>query len=336
MKRGWIAAGLVVVVLAVGLTWWLTHRHKSAAELVLYGNVDLRQVELAFNGSQRIEAVLAAEGDRVSRGQVLARLDTRRLGPAAAQAAAQVEAQQQLVDKLRRGSRPEEIDQAKANLSAAVAEAADAAAKLDRMKQLSESSAGRALSRQDLDDARLAADAAAARLVVSRKAFELQRIGPRQEDIAQAEAQLKAARAQAALLQSELADAVLVAPTNAIVRARLMEPGEMASPQRSVFALAITDPKWVRAYVSETELGAVRPGMKATVTADAFPGRSFAGWVGFISPVAEFTPKTVQTTDLRTSLVYEIRVYVTDPGDQLRLGMPTTVHLAPPAPRVAQ
>ena len=335
MKRGWIAACLVVVILAVGLIGWLTHRHKSATELVLYGNIDLRQVELAFNGSQRIEAVLAAEGDRVSRGQVMARLDTRRLEPAAAQAAALVEAQQQLVDKLRHGSRPEEIDQAKANLSAAVAEAADAAAKLDRLKRLAESSAGRALSRQDLDDARLASDAAAARLLVSRKALELQRIGPRQEDIAQAEAQLKAERAQAALLQSELADAVLVAPTNAIVRARLMEPGEMASPQRSVFSLAITDPKWVRAYVSETELGAVHPGMKASVTADAFPGRSFAGWVGFISPVAEFTPKTVQTSDLRTSLVYEVRVYVTDPGDQLRLGMPTTVHLALSAPRVS-
>jgi len=106
-----------------------------------------------------------------------------------------------------------------------------------------------------------------------------------------------------------------------------MEPGEMASPQRPVFSLAITDPKWVRAYVSEAQLGAVHPGMKASVTADAFVGRTFPGWVGFISPVAEFTPKTVQTTDLRTSLVYEIRVFVTDPKDDLRLGMPATVHL---------
>jgi HlyD family secretion protein len=83
----------------------------------------------------------------------------------------------------------------------------------------------------------------------------------------------------------------------------------------------------VRAYVTETDLGHVRPGMKATVMVDAFPGRGFAGWVGFISPVAEFTPKTVQTSDLRTSLVYEIRVFVKDPGDELRLGMPATVHL---------
>jgi HlyD family secretion protein len=88
----------------------------------------------------------------------------------------------------------------------------------------------------------------------------------------------------------------------------------------------------VRAYVVETDLGDVHPGMKATITADAFPKRSFAGWVGFISPVAEFTPKTVQTPELRTSLVYEIRVFVKDPGDELRLGMPATVHLPLPPP----
>jgi len=329
MKRGWIAAGLVLAVLAIGLGWWLTHRHRAATELVLFGNVDLRQVELAFNGSERIAAVSAVEGDRVTQGQVLARLDTRRLAPAAAQAAAPV-------DKLHHGSRPEEIDQAKANLAAATADAADAAAKYDRLNVLNRTSGGRALSRQDLDDAKLASDAAAARVVVNQEALRLERIGPRKEDIAQAEAQLKADRAQAALLQSELGDAALVAPMNATVRSRLMEPGEMASPQRPVLSLAITDPKWVRAYVSEAQLGAVHPGMKASVTADAFPNRSFAGWVGFISPVAEFTPKTVQTTDLRTSLVYEIRVFVTDPKDDLRLGMPATVHLPLAAPRGAR
>jgi HlyD family secretion protein len=107
----------------------------------------------------------------------------------------------------------------------------------------------------------------------------------------------------------------------------LVEPGEIVTPQKPAFSLAITDPKWVRAYVTEADLGQVHPGMKATVTADAFPKRAFDGRVGFISPVAEFTPKTVQTTDLRTSLVYEIRVFVTDPNDDLRQGMPTTVHL---------
>ena len=112
-----------------------------------------------------------------------------------------------------------------------------------------------------------------------------------------------------------------------MVRSRIVEPGEIAAPQKPAFTLAITDPKWVRAYVSETDLGALHEGIKATVTADAFAGRGFAGWVGFISPVAEFTPKSVETPELRSSLVYQVRVFVEDPADELRLGMPATVHL---------
>jgi HlyD family secretion protein len=118
-----------------------------------------------------------------------------------------------------------------------------------------------------------------------------------------------------------------MAPVDGVVRTRLMEPGEMASPQQPVFSLAIIDPKWVRAYVSEPDLGKVRPGMAAFVAVDSFPDRRFDGWVGFVSPVAEFTPKAVQTEELRTSLVYEVRVFVQDPSDSLRLGMPATVYL---------
>ena len=110
----------------------------------------------------------------------------------------------------------------------------------------------------------------------------------------------------------------------------------MSSPQRPVFSLAITDPKWVRAYVSEPDLGKVYPGMTASVAVDSFPGRRFEGWVGFISPVAEFTPKPVQTEELRTSLVYEVRVFVKDPSDTLRLGMPATVYLTPASSDAAQ
>jgi len=328
MKRTPLIVAVVLgLAIVVGLAWWFTHQHKAPTEIVLYGNVDLRQVELPFNDTERVEAVLVSEGDRVSRGQVLARLDTGRLIPEAAQAAAQVAAQQQVVDKLRRGARPEEKAQARANLAQTQADANDARDKYARLASLSQSSAGRALSRQDLDDAKSAAEAAQARLAVNQQALRLQLIGPRREDIAQAEAQLDGYRAQFALLQRELADAQLVSPMSAVVRSRLVEPGEIVTPQKPAFSLAITDPKWVRAYVTETDLGHVHPGMKAEVTADAFGKRGFDGWVGFISPVAEFTPKTVQTSELRTSLVYEIRVFVKDPGDELRLGMPATVHL---------
>ena len=102
----------------------------------------------------------------------------------------------------------------------------------------------------------------------------------------------------------------------------------MASPQKPVFSLAVTDPKWVRAYVAESDLGKLHTGMKASIAIDSFPDQRFDGWVGFISPVAEFTPKTVETAELRTSLVYEVRVFVKDPSDRLHLGSPATVYSA--------
>ena len=319
-----VIASLIVVGAAL---WWTLARQQHRVELKLYGNVDLRQVELPFNGSERIAAVLVQEGDHVKQGQLLARLDTSRLLPQVAKAEADVAAQQQAVERLHHGNRPEEIAQARANLDAAAADEKNAREQFDRLNSLSVNSSGRAVSRQDMDSATAALDTAKARLAVNQKALTLELAGPRREDVAQGEALLRADQAQLALLQQQFKDAELLAPLDAIVRSRIVEPGEISSPQKSAFTLAIIDPKWVRAYVAETDLGSVHEGMKAMVTVDAFKGRSFPGWIGFISSVAEFTPKSVETTELRSSLVYEIRVFVQDPGDELRLGMPATVHL---------
>jgi membrane fusion protein PltH len=327
MKRRIIPIA-VMALAAIGIAWWLTQGHATRHDVVLYGNIDLREVDLAFNDSQRVAQVLAREGDRVRKGQVLALLDTSRLIPQLDQAEAEAAAQRAIVDRLHHGSRPEEIAQSRANLALALADARQAHDDYQRLVAVSDSSAGHAVSRQEVDDAKAQADVAAAKVTVSRKALQLALLGPRKEDIAQAEAVLDGEEAQVALLKQELADAQLRAPLDAVVRSRVAEPGDMASPQKTAFTLAITDPKWVRAYVSETDLGRLRPGMPATVAVDSFPGKRFAGWVGFISPEAEFTPKTVQTQDLRSSLVYEIRVFVKDPDDSLRLGMPATVYLS--------
>ena len=323
-----ILLALAACALVAGALWWLARRHSAPSEIVLYGNVDLRQVELPFNNSERVATVLVQEGDHVHRGQVLAQLETSRLEPQLAQAQASVSQQQQVVNRLHNGSRPQEISQARANVALAEADATTARRKFERLHALAESSGGRAVSRQDLDDAQAASEVAAARLAVNRKALDLSVAGPRAEEIAEAEARLAALQAQLALLRQQVADAQLRAPLDAVVRSRIVEPGEMASPQKTAFTLAITDPKWVRAYVSEADLGRVRPGMGAEIAVDAFSGKRFPGWVGFISPVAEFTPKSVQTEELRSSLVYEIRIFVKDPDDALRLGMPATVHLA--------
>jgi HlyD family secretion protein len=328
-RRVIIILAIAVIAGAAGLAWWYTHRSSGTNELVLYGNIDLRQADLGFTDSGRIAEVLAQEGDIVKQGQLLARLDTNRLTPQIAQAEAGVAAQKAAVDKLHHGSRPEEIAQARANVDAAKADADNARTQSQRLTSLAASPSGRAsVTERDVDAAKAAEDSADARLVVSQRSLELTVAGPRVEDIAQAEAQLQASDAQVALLKQQLRDADLLAPVAGVVRSRLMEPGEITSPQRPLFSLAVVDPKWVRAYAAEPDLARIGPGMRASVTVDGLPGRSFDGWIGFISPVAEFTPKAVQTEELRTSLVYEVRVFVKDEGNRLRLGMPATVRLA--------
>jgi len=328
-----VLIGLVVIAAgAGGLWWWLGHRQPTTQEVVLYGNVDLRQVQLAFNNNERISEVKVKEGARVKKDQLLALLDTGRLEPQVAQAQALVDSQEYAVERLHNGSRPEEIAQARANVASAKADAANARLQYERLKKLSvirlpNQSEVRGVSQEDVDNGRAALDVAEAKLAVNQKALDLAVIGPRQEDIAQAEAQLRSNKAQLAFLQKQLADAQLFAPSDGVIRTRLLEPGDMASPQKPVYSMAIIDPKWVRAYVTERDLGKIREGMQASVVVDSFPDRRFEGWIGFISPVAEFTPKTVQTEELRTSLVYEVRVFVKDPADELRLGMPATVRV---------
>jgi HlyD family secretion protein len=316
---------IVAAVLVIASVVYLVSRDDRNDALVLHGNVDIRQVELPFAESERIAEVLVREGDHVTAGQVLARLQTTRLVPRVQQAEARVAAQTQALLRLQNGTRPEETAQVRAALVAAEAEAANARSQYERTKGISESSSGRAVSEQDLEAARAVLRTTEAQVQSRRKALELALAGPRVEDIAAAEAQLEGARAELALLQRQLEDAELTAPTDAIVRNRLMEPGEFATPQRPVLSLAVTDPKWVRAYTPESTLGSLRTGMTASVTTDSFPDAPLRGSLGFISSVAEFTPKTVQTEELRTSLVYEVRVFVEDPENRLRLGMPATV-----------
>ena len=328
MRRSmWVALVVVLALSAAAVIWFWNSNDPESQDLALYGNVDLRQVDLAFNNSERIAAVLVQEGERVKKGQVLARLDTARIEPQLAQVEAQAAAQREVLQRLRNGTRPEEIAQARANVESARADLVNARLQFERLQSAAEISAGRAVRQQDVDNAKAALHVAEAKLAVNQKSLDLAVAGPRKEEIAENAARVRATEAHAALLRQQLADSELIAPMDAVVRTRAMEPGEMASPQRAVFALAITDPKWVRVYVSETDLGKVRHGMPAQIAVDSFPERRFEGWVGFISPVAEFTPKSVHTQELRTSLVYEVRVFVKDLDDNLRLGMPATAYL---------
>src|SRR5581483_10827453 len=325
-KKILIAVAVLALSAAVAAAvWWQRKDRQEARDIVqLHGNVDIRQVDLAFNASERIVEIAVQEGDRVTKGQLLARLDTDRLRHAADQAAAQAAAQRQVVARLKAGSLPEEIRKARADVEAAQADAANAQRIYERDQDLVSE---HFVSQQQADTSRAAAEAAAARLKAAREALRLVVRGPRKEDVAAAKATLAALEAAANLARRDLEEASLYAPADGVIEKRVLEPGDMASPQKTVFTLALTEPLWVRAYLSETDLGRVRLGSRAEIRTDSHPEKVHRGWVGFISPTAEFTPKSVETREVRTSLVYQVRVFVCGPAPELRLGMPATVDI---------
>ena len=326
MSRKRVAAAVLLVALAAaaGVWWHYNRAEKAQPYLTLYGNVDIRQVSLAFNVSGRIARVLAREGDRVQRGQILAELDTEQLRHAVAEAEARVAAQNQVVARLEAGSRPEEIRQARAQVEAARADAVNAEQNYRRLQSLAKQNF---VSQQQADNAKYALDAARARQKAVEETLRLLLAGSRREDIAAAKATLAAQEAALALVRRNLEDGSLKAPQDAVVENRILEAGDMASPQQPVYTLALVKPIWVRTYVGESDLGKLRQGNVAYVMTDSHPGKRYRGWIGFISPTAEFTPKAVQTEEVRTSLVYQMRVFVCDAQGELRLGMPATVHV---------
>jgi len=247
-----------------------------------------------------------------------------------ARADAQVKTQEQVVARPEAGTRPEEIRKAKADVAAGEAALDDAERTYKRISVLVPQ---KAASVQNLDDARAAVNSARARLNALNAVLDLAIAGPRKEDIAAAKALLQRYEAELALARRDLKNALLYAPTDGIVQNRILEVGNMASPQKPVYTVALIDPLWVRAYVSEPDLGKIREGMKAVVTTDSFPNKQYEGRIGFISPTAEFTPKPVETTQIRTKLVYQVRIFVKNPNDELRLGMPATVRVQLDQPR---
>lgn len=327
MNKKVIAGVLVIIAVAlIGFwAWKYNDKEQSDSFLTLHGNVDIRQVSLAFEQSGRIQKLMVQEGDKVQAGQLLATLNTNALQIQAKQAQAQLKAQQEAIIKQEVGARPEEITQAKAQLASAQAELDKTDKNLQRLQILVSSTDGRAISQQELDYAKSNQQSAQAVVRERQANLELLIKGARQEDREATKAQYEVAQANLDLINYNLTQTELKSPVNAVVRARLQEIGDMTTAQKAVYTLALTDPKWVRVYVNEQDLSSIKMGDTAQVIRDSYPNQPIYGKIGYISSVAEFTPKTVQTEEIRTTLVYEVRVYVNDPNDQLKMGQPVTV-----------
>jgi HlyD family secretion protein len=329
MNRRFIIVASALVLLVTALVAYHVLSSRKAGVLKLYGNVDIRSVDLGFRVPGRIAAIPVDEGTKVTEGDVLARLDSKPLTDALNAAQAQLDTTEAELNKLRNGNRPQDIAQAEAQVADRTATVAQAKAEYERRSELVQSGA---VSQALFDASKAQYLAAQAQLRAAEQMLSLQRVGARREDIAAAEAQHAVALAQRDKAGTDLRDATILAPDAGTILTRAREPGAIALAGETVFVLTIDRPMRVRAYVAEDDLSRISPGMAVRVTIDG-NSKVYHGTIGFISPTAEFTPKTVQTESLRTELVYRLRIIITDPDEGLRQGQPVTVMV--PAARSA-
>ena len=275
MKKKTVILILLILIVCGTLGFLYFKNRKNTNELTLYGNIEIRQVDLSFQVSGRIEKLLKEEGDTVKAGELIAVLDDK--------------------------DYVSNLEKAEADVEKTLALKSDADSKFERNAPLVEDNT---ISKQDYDTL----------LNTKNKSA----------------ADYDAAVAQKNFAKNQLDYTKIYAPEDGIIMIRVQEPGANVSKAQPVYTMAKTKPVWVRAYVNETDLGNIKYGQGVNVytdTVDPKTGekRMYKGQVGYISPVAEFTPKTVQSTDIRTNLVYRIRVYIYDIDEYLRQGMPVTI-----------
>lgn len=318
---------LILVVLAIlaGCYWFFVYAEQAKEANKIYGNVDIHQVSVAFEASGRIDTIKYREGASVQKDEVLATLDTKQLSlKLAGKRTALAQAQENLT-KLKNGSRAQEIAAALAELEQAKAQEHLAQLTFNRKQKVFDRTKGTGISQSELDEAKASLEVSRAAVNAVNEKYKLIKEGSRSEDLRLGELAVEAAQNEVALVEDEISKATLRAPQAGVIRTRLAEVGDMTSSQASVFTLLLNQQKWVRAYVDYNTLVKIKHG--ASVKLSFAADKQLEGTIGYISDVAEFTPKNVETEDLRTNLVYEIHIEVTDPEDLLRLGMPVTVIL---------
>jgi len=325
MKRR-ISIAVVALILLV-VAGWLFYRQFAGSrpdKLILHGNVDIRQVNLGFRVTGRLKEMKLEEGDVVRAGDVISALDDGPYQDQVHLAEAQVAQARASYAKMANGFRKEEIDQARAQLAQAKASYENALRTFDREDKLLQT---HVISQSDYDAATSLRDSLKAQVQSAQANLDLELAGNRKEDIDSAMAQFDNAQANLDAAKRNLTDCRLRASVDGVVLTRSVEPGTIVATSTVVYSICETSPVWIRSYVDERDLGRTYPGMKALVYNDTYPNHPYTAQVGFISPVAEFTPKNVETRELRADLVYRLRVILEKPDRYVRQGMPVTVQL---------
>jgi HlyD family secretion protein len=297
-------------------------RTDPAGGLTLSGNLEVTDAQLSFKHPGRVAERLVAEGQRITAGQPIARLDDSEQKHEVSLRRAELRAAQAVLAELEAGSRPQEIAAAEAVVRSAEAERERTRLDFTRQQELLEKNA---ISTREFEATSAQLKVANARAAETAERAKLIKEGPRPETILQARARTEQAAAALDLAQTRLDLARLVSPLGGIVLSHHVEPGEFVSAGTPVVTVADTAHMWVRAYLNQTDLGRLRHGQKVAVRTDTFPHKTYAGTVSFIASEAEFTPKTVQTPKERVKLVFRVKVDVANPNDELKPGMPADV-----------
>lgn len=330
MRRVVIFIG-AAAVLAIAAIILVARTHGSADGDVVRvsGNIEITSAEVSFKLPGRVAERPVTEGDAIQAGQVVAKLDSVDLAQQAAARRAERQVAAAALAELEAGSRPEEIAQGEAALDRSRADATRAQLDFKRLESLL---AQELVSQQAFDVADAANKSAQAAARQAAEQLTLLRKGPRREEKDQARARVEQATQALALAETQLGYATITSPLTGMVMSKNTEPGEYVSPGTPVVTVGDLAHPWLRAYISESDLGRVKLGQSVKVTTDSYPGRAYTGHITFIAPQAEFTPKNVQTEKERVKLVYRIKVELPNPQMELKPGMPADAQIALGAP----
>ncbi len=323
-QRRKIVAVTTLIALTGGvIAWRSATTGRNAGTILVSGTVESIEADLGFQQAGRLAAITVREGDVVTPGTVLASLDQSELTAQRAAAAAEVGGAKALLAEYVAGSRQEEIARAKAQLAVATDRRDAAKRDRDRLRDLAERAV---ISRQEFDHQQTALDVSEGEVAKAQEELRLLQAGTRPERIEQQRAALGQASASLGRIEALLSQSVVTAPFAGTVTVRHREPGEAVAPGDAVLTVQDLSDRWVRVYVPGDEVGRLHLGQCASIGADAYADRHYAGAVRYIASVAEFTPRNVQATKDRVRLVYEVRVRITgDSAVDLKPGLPADV-----------
>jgi len=311
---------LLIFTIAIAAGWlqWRNNRN-NADKVFVSGNIEAIEVDLSFRIAGQIKGLPIDEGDWVNKDQVIAELDTDTLEALRGGARAEIASAQAVLDELEEGTRKETIEQVRAQFNAAECRLKNATDEYERYHALFKEGA---ISASVYDAKETTLRVASEEYNNAKQRLTEMETGPREQQIRAARARLERAKWELNKIELDIEHSILRTPVSGAVLVKANELGEVVLPGATVATVAATDEVWLKGYIGERDLGAVKLGQKAEITTDTYPGKVYPGIVTFISSRAEFTPKNVQTREERVKQVYRVKITIQNPHQELKIGMP--------------